>query len=206
MPFTDPSFERPPNPRGERMFYGILLLAMLGLFACELIFNYEPRKISALFFLTSWILLLVIHEFGHALMAWICGWGVKCIVIGVGRTIRTFHFRGVPIEFRLFPVSGYVVPIPKDHRSVHLKNGLIYAAGPGIELWLAGCIFMMLGSQTVFSLSNHWAHLFAQSFAAAAVVGAVMNLIPFPIRSGNDGEWTPSDGLGILLAIQGRTS
>ena len=52
----------------------------------------------------------------------------------------------------------------------------------------------------MFTLTDHLGILFLQSFAAAAVVGAVINLIPMSSKEGE--AWIANDGMGILLAIR----
>ncbi len=198
----DQSFQRDPLNKRERITYVVALTVVLALFAAEIIFNYEPRKIAAVIFVVSWGVLVAIHEFGHALMAWMCGWGVKRIVVGFGRTIAYFTVGKVPVEFRTFPIEGFVQPYPKDLQSPRLKDALIYAAGPGIELVLAVMITLALGFDQMFTRTDHLGILSLQAFASAAVVGAVLNLIPMSVESG--GQRVPNDGLGILLAMRRR--
>lgn len=196
----DRSFQRDPMTRSERLTYWISLLVILGLFGAEIAVNYEPRKLAAVFFLGSWLLLVAIHELGHALMAWMCGWGVRRIVVGFGRIVYECRIGETPFELRTFPIEGFVQPYMKDLRSPRLKDGLIYAAGPGIELVLAVMLWWVMGSETMFTLTDHLGILFLQSFAAAAVVGAVINLIPMSSKEGE--AWIANDGMGILLAIR----
>ena len=180
---VDESFQREPLNRSERITYWVSLAVVLGLFGAEIVFNYEPRKMGAVFFLVSWGILVAIHEFGHALMAWMCGWGVKRIVVGFGRTVFQFRLGNTPVEFRTFPIEGFVQPYPRDLHSPRMKDALIYAAGPGIELMIAVMIMTILGRETMFTLTNDLGILSIQAFASAAVAGAVLNLIPMTARS-----------------------
>ncbi len=193
-------FQRAPLNRSERIMYAIMMVVMIGLFACEIIVNYQPRKLAAVFFLISWTALVAIHELGHALMAWLCGWGVRRIVVGFGREIGRCNLWGVPMEWRMFPISGFVQTAPLDLRSPRNKDALIYAAGPGIELVLAAMLTIALGWSTMFTQTDHLGILFVQSFACAAVMGAVLNLIPMSTMS--EGQWIPNDGLGIIHALK----
>ncbi|MFT4640752.1 MAG: membrane-associated protease RseP (regulator of RpoE activity) [Verrucomicrobiales bacterium] len=195
----DSSFKREPMNRSERITYWVSLVVVLGLFGAEIVFNYEPRKMGAVFFLVSWGILVAIHEFGHAIMAWMCGWGVKQIVVGFGRTVFQFKIGETPVEFRAFPIEGFVQPYPRDLQSPRVKDALIYAAGPGIELIVALMIMTVLGRETLFTLTDHLGIQFLQAVAGAAVAGAILNLIPMTAQV--EGGMVPNDGMGILLAL-----
>ena len=141
----DDSFKRDPLNRNERVIYTTSLVVILCLFGAEVVFDYEPRKLSAVFFILSWMVLVAIHELGHAMMAWLCGWGVKKIVVGFGRELFRTKVNGVPMEWRTFPIEGFVQTYPLDLKSPRAKDALIYSAGPGIELVLAAIITSTVG-------------------------------------------------------------
>lgn len=195
----DQSFQREPLTKPERITYWASLTLILTLFGAEIAFNYEPRKLAAVFFLLSWLVLVAIHEFGHALMAWICGWGVNRIVVGFGRPVFQFKIQNTPVEFRTFPIEGFVEPYPRDLHSPRLKDALIYAAGPGIELLAAFMLMLLISRPVMFTLTENLGVLAVQAFACAAVTGAILNLIPMSVQSGD--HRVPNDGLGILLAL-----
>lgn len=194
----DPTSQREPLTRGERIGYWVSLAVILLLFGAEIVFNYEPRKVAAVFFLVSWFVLVAVHEFGHAMMAWVCGWGVRRIVVGFGRTLLRVQLGKTPVELRTFPLEGFVEPYPRDLNAPRLKDALIYAAGPGIELLIAGMLTLLIGPGRMLTQTDHLGILGVQAFASAALVGAVLNLIPMSVESG--GHRVPNDGLGILLA------
>ncbi|MDB4632285.1 site-2 protease family protein [bacterium] len=199
MPLDD-SFQRDPNGRTERIIYWAFMILILGLFVAAYVENTSPRKLSVPFFLFSWMVLVAIHEFGHALMAWIVGWGVHRIVVGFGKPVFRFQIRGVPVEFCVFPISGYVEPHQKDLVAPRFKDALIYAAGPGIEIVIAFVLATIVGFTTMFTRTDHLGILFIQSFAVAALAGAILNLIPMPIQA--NGGWIANDGLGIIQSMR----
>jgi Zn-dependent protease len=189
--------DRAPNTPNE---WGILVIVsfFFGLFLMvELAHEFSIEKLSVPFFLIAWVILLVIHEAGHALMAGLVGWRVERIAIGCGRVRTERRILGVPVEFRTLPLSGWVLPRPLDLRAPRLKQCLICAAGPGIELLLVALIVLFLGGDRLLAASADPAVIAAQSFCVAAVFGALFNLLPFPHRTEKGVSW--SDGLGMIL-------
>ena len=189
--------DRPPKTPNE---WGVMIILsfFFGLFLIlELAQNFTLAKLSVPFFLLSWVILLVLHEFGHALMARTVGWRVERISIGTGQVRASTTLLGMPVEFRTLPLSGFVIPRPVDLTAPRLKHFSIYAAGPGIELLAVAFIAMAIGSERLLSASAHPGMIAIQSFCVAAIFGAVFNLIPLPHRSADGWAW--SDGLGMIL-------
>jgi hypothetical protein len=190
--------DRSPQTPNE---WGILVILsfFFGLFlVIELAREFTVQKLSVPFFLLSWVVLLFLHEGGHALMAWILGWRVERICIGAGRVRHQRSFFGVPVEFRTIPLTGFVVPRPVDLRAARLKLSLIYSAGPGIELLAVGLLAILLGTDRLLSPSDAPAMIAVQSFCVAALLGAGLNLIPLPHATREGRAW--SDGLGMIAA------
>jgi len=189
-----------PASKGEKYFIVIISLAFLFMMTMEILSNYEPKKLGALLFVVFWIPLLFIHEFGHAMMAKILGWRVQRIVIGFGKVMAKTRLLGAPMEIRSIPLEGFVQIAPKNLKMARFKHALIYFAGPGIELLAFFIIVTMLGGlENFFIVINDYTRIALQSFAFAALAGAVINLIPIGIVT-KDGS-TPNDGMGILLCL-----
>lgn len=192
--------DRQPASKGEKIFIIIISLAFLFMMTMEIMSNYEPKKLGALLFVVFWIPLLFIHEFGHAVMAKLLGWQVQRIVIGFGKVLFKTHLMAAPMEIRSIPLEGFVQIAPKTIRLARIKHALIYFAGPGIELLVFFTIMLMLGGmQQFFTISNDYSRIALQSFAFAALAGAVINLIPLGVIT-KEGS-TPNDGMGILLCL-----
>ena len=189
--------ERAPATKNEKAVMVLISLAFVAFLGIEFAGNYSPRKLSAPFFLLSWAVLLVIHEFGHALMARAVGWRVELISLGFG-AIRSRHtILGMPVEFRTIPLSGYVLPRPGDLIAPRLKEFLVYAAGPGIELLAVAVIAIAVGPASLTALTDAVPMIAVQSFCVAALTGAILNLIPISFHTG-EGR-SASDGLGMIL-------
>ena len=190
--------DRPPQTANE---WGILVIlsGFFGLFLLvDLAQGFTVQKLSVPFFFLSWVILLLVHEAGHAMMAGILGWRVERICIGTGRVRYRRVCCGVPIEFRTIPLSGFVVPRPIELRAARLKLCLIYAAGPGIELLAVAVLGWLLGPDTLLRASSSPAMIAAQSFSVAALLGAGLNLIPLSHSTQQGAAW--SDGLGMIAA------
>lgn len=191
--------DKGPSSRPEKIFTLVLSLLFLFMMSMEMISNYEPRKLSMLFFILFWVPLLFLHEFGHALMAKLCGWEVKRTVIGFGNVLHRTELFGAPMEIRMIPLEGFVSIAPKELHWVRIKNALIYFAGPGIELLVFLLITLYLGTDQIFSQHDNYSQIALQSLAYAALVGAVINLIPLGIRTAEG--TSPNDGLGIWMSL-----
>jgi hypothetical protein len=184
----------------ERVVYGVFLALVLGLFTAEVLVNYQPVKLTALFILLFWILLLVVHEAGHAVVAALLGWHVARVVLGMGRRVGMFHVGRVPVEVRLFLMEGFVQPVPTNLRFPRLKSALIYFAGPGFELLVLAVLVLVIGPAQLLTRTEDIGMLAAQSLAVAILVSAFFNLVPHSVAD-ESGERIPNDGLGIILSF-----
>ena len=198
MFLSETSPDRPPANAPEKCTIALFTLLFAGLFIAEIARDFKPVKLSLPFFLISWALLLVIHEFGHALMARAVGWRVDLISLGFGPIRRKLIILGMKVEIRTIPISGFVSPRPLDLKSPQLKNFLIYSAGPGVEIILVLIIALLLNPATLMQHSESIPLIAAQSFCVAAIFGAFFNLIPLSHHN-DKGSRSWSDGLGMIL-------
>lgn len=189
---------RPPRTRAEKEIAWFFYLTFAVLILIGIIDDFRIAKLGVLFFFISWVVLLVIHELGHALAARALGWSVDVIVIGFGGVRRKFQTFGMPVEIRAIPIAGFVRPRPHNLRFPRLKDCLIYAAGPGVELLLVLLFLAALGPETLLSRTSSLPLIAAQSFCIAALTGVFFTLVPLPYRN-EDGTSSWSDGLGMIL-------
>lgn len=194
----DQQAEQPLSPE-QKWTAGIFLTIVLGLFTAEVFWNYEPIKLSALLVVLFWFPLLALHEAGHAIMAHQLGWYVSRVVIGFGRPFHSFQIGSTIVEWRVWLLSGFVLSLPTNLHMPRTKQALIYFAGPGVELLVAGLVYFSFGADRLLVRSEDYFIIAAQSLMLAAIAGAVMNLIPAKVRSG--GEFIDNDGLGIIRSF-----
>lgn len=200
MYFDQRDNDKKPTSGAEKIFFLVLSFSFLFMMTMEISTNFEPKKLGALLFVVFWIPLLFIHEFGHAVMAKVLGWEVKRVVLGVGKIMMVCRLFNAPVEIRSIPLEGFVQIAPKTIALARFKHALIYFAGPGIELLLfIGITFYLGGFEQLITVTNDYMRIALQSFAFAALAGAVLNLIPMGVVT-KEGS-TPNDGMGILLCL-----
>ncbi len=198
MPFEDGQPpERPPQTKNEWGILVIILFFFLLMLSLDLAEDWTVKKLSVPFFLISWVILLIVHEFGHALMAKALSWKVEKVCIGTGKVVFRKRIFGMPTEFRTIPLSGYASPQPADLIAPQLKQFLIYAAGPGIELVCVALIAWIVGPEKLLTRVDDVGIIATQTFCVAALLGVFINLIPIPHDTENGTAW--SDGLGMIL-------
>jgi hypothetical protein len=195
----DPAPRRGPLSPSEFWTCVLFLVVIVGLFAAEVVVNYSPAKLSALFFVLCWFPLLVLHEAGHAVVAAALGWHVGRVVIGMGRTITWFHIGSTLIEIRLLPLEGFVQPVPRNLDAPRLKSALIYLAGPGAELLLLGLLAGVLGTEILLTPSTNIGLIAVQSLCVAILVSAFFNLVPHYVNT--QYGMAANDGLGIIRSF-----
>lgn len=195
----DPTPEREPKGSSERLIFWILFFVITSLLFAELFVDYHPVKLAGLFVILFKMLLLAVHEAGHALVAGLLGWRVGYVEIGMGRPVAGFRIGRTTVVIRMFPIEGFVLPLPSNLRHVRWKNALIYFAGPGSELLLLGILALVLGPDTLLTRSESIAIIAAQSLALAILIDVVLNLTPLAVLSPHGS--IPNDGLGIIRSF-----
>jgi hypothetical protein len=186
---------------GERWTVALLLLFFVGMFGAELATNFHPVKLTALFFVLWWGPLMILHEVGHALMASCLGWYVGRVSLGMGPLVRRFQISRTLVDVRLYPVEGFVQPVPMRLRKPQLESALIYFAGPGIELLLLVLLALLVGPRELYTHSDHIGVMIAQGAALVITVSTFVNLIPHYAPMSSLGL-VPNDGMGILRSFQ----
>lgn len=111
---------------------------------------------SALAFIIVIGILVFIHEFGHFIVARICGVGVEVFSLGFGPKILQKRYKRTLYCICVIPLGGYVKMVGEDpstkteeihesftHKSL-FKRTLIVSAGPFFNFFLAAITFYFL--------------------------------------------------------------
>ena len=194
-----PGPDRGPSTAFEWIFSAVLLGGIVLVFFVIIFQDFQPVKLFPLFFVISWLILLPWHEAGHAVVAYLLGWYVGHVVIGMGRPLRRFRFGSALVELRMFPIEGFVRCVPKNLHWPRLKSALIYFAGPGAELLLLLAMALLIGPGTLLSYSDHVGLIACQALATAILASVFFNLIPHAVPTANGNM--ANDGLGILRSF-----
>jgi len=183
---------------GERWFVAGLVILTGALFAAEIVRDFSFVKLSVPLMMLYVLPLTALHEAGHALMSHVLGWRVCRIVVGYGLPILRFRLKSVPIDVRLWPLGGHVIPAPRRLRRPRLESALIYAAGPLAEAIPALFLLLWLGPERLLSRADQLGTLAAQALLAMVAIDLVFNLLPLPTQSERGQGLT--DGLGVVLS------
>jgi hypothetical protein len=183
----------------------LFVLLLLGLFAADLVYDYQPVKLTVLFIAVFWFPLLLLNELAHVLMARALGWRVLGVAFGFGPLLTRFSIRGAPVQIRLIPFESFVLPVPLHLRQYRLRGALIYGAGPLAELLLLGMVVSLCGWDALLQRTEDYGLLAAQSLAVAAVVSTVLTLVPHSVGIGYGKEnltRIANDGLGVVRCVR----
>lgn len=104
-----------------------------------------------------WPVGVLIHEAGHALVAWVLGFRVIEVQVGDGPSLVTFRWKGVPWRFGRQPWSGWIRVAHADPWKARYRYLAVLVAGAASNLLAAGLplcallsmpfTFRMLGNQ-----------------------------------------------------------
>ena len=105
--------------------------------------------LTLFYFVLALLLLIIVHEYGHFLVARCCGVKVLRFSFGFGKVLASWHDkRGTEYALSLVPLGGYVKmldeaegEVPKNERHLAFNNKSVWAR---IAIVLAGPLFNFL--------------------------------------------------------------
>ena len=148
--------------------------------------------------LAAMIVRVILHESGHALVAWALGMEVFGVTLGKGRIWRTWRLGSCLVECKVFPFCGLASLGLPDARRGRFKLFLSTLAGPLVDFcWAGACFFLLMGTSSQFG----------EFFFTALLIEAVVDFY-YSLRTGDftmDGESYQPD-FRQLLAIPKLTN
>jgi regulator of sigma E protease len=113
---------------------------------------------TVFYFLLALLLLVLVHEYGHFLVARLCGVKVVRFSFGFGKVLARWQSkRGTEFVWSLFPLGGYVkmldedeAPVPDAEKHLAFNNKSVWArmaialAGPLFNFLFAFCAFWLV--------------------------------------------------------------
>lgn len=188
-----------------RVVTACVVLGMLVPFG-SLIVDLDPRARTAVLSTFAWfVVLLPVHELGHALAARLTGAHIERISLGYGPRVLERELLGTRIVVRAYPVQGFVrIEDLRDHS--RLARVFIYAAGVGAEALVVGAVVLVAGPASLFHQGAALPVLLAESGLLVLGLSVLANLVPRTATlepNGRGGE--SNDGLQIVRALLGRS-
>jgi regulator of sigma E protease len=169
--------------------------------------------LTLFYFILALLLLITIHEYGHFLVAQLCGVKVLRFSFGFGKVLLRWHDKhGTEYAISALPLGGYVKMLDEsegkvaaNERHLAFNNQSVYArmaivlAGPlfnFIFAWIAFWLVLVLGT---LSLAPIIEGVTPHSIAERAGFAAKQKIVAFnqtPINSWQDFEYTLASQIG----------
>jgi Peptidase family M50 len=189
------------NAAPRRAFVGVFFITLWPAFALGL----SAAKTNALYLagLLSGCLLypfvLIAHELGHALTAWVLRLEVGAISIGFGPTLAKFELLSVPVQLHAWPLSGLVYLGSPSLRFLRMRLWITTLMGP-----MTNVLLVVITVHWWTTLQSHLGPSLPVVCVIVNLMVAVMNLVP---RYAHDfGRTQRSDGLALLQILFTPTS
>lgn len=136
---------------------------------------------TTLIFLITISVLVTVHEFGHFIIARLCGVRVECFSIGFGKKLWSYTSKkGTEFAIACIPLGGYVkmldgrntqlteqeIPFAFNHKSI-AKRAAIISAGPIANFILAALVYWLIFQIGVLTYPVKIAQIIANTPAAS---------------------------------------
>jgi membrane-associated protease RseP (regulator of RpoE activity) len=141
-------------------------------------------------FLVVFLVVIPIHELGHALTGFVAGFRIRSVVIGVGSPLLAFDVAGVTVRINLLPFGGLTQGTPRADGWFRLRMWVFAAGGPAANVALCYVLHRLYGRS---GFGGGEEHRLATVAASASWTLLVLNLIPFKTSNG-----APSDGYTLF--------
>src|SRR5579863_7775829 len=141
-------------------------------------------------FLVVFLVVIPIHELGHALAGVLVGHRIRSVVAGAGQPKLVFDVGDVSVRINLLPLGGLTMGMPRRGGWLRVRLWVFAAGGPAANLLLCYVLRRLYGHAGSAMAEQH---RLATVAASASWSVLVLNLIPF-----QTGEGQGSDGYALL--------
>ena len=141
-------------------------------------------------FLVVFLVVIPIHELGHALAGLLVGFRIRGVVIGVGSPLLAFNVAGVAIRINLLPLGGLTLGTPRGAGWLRWRLWVFAAGGPAANVALCYVLHRLYGHASAATVEEHRLASVASSASWAILA---LNLIPFKTAEG-----ASSDGYSLF--------
>ena len=168
-------------------------MALLGVCATLIAGSVAPQSRVAqqlAYFLILFVLIIPLHELGHAVAGGLVGFRIMSVVVGSGPPLAAFRALGVNVQINLLPLGGMTMGFARrNHDWVRLRQWIFTAGGPAANVLIYVVLRRLYGAGT--SDSEHHPIVATAAFVNWSIL--VANLIPFRMAEG-----MKSDGYGLF--------
>ncbi len=181
----------------------LLLFGMIGVgLACIIL---GPDSGIAGWILINTILSIVLmeilvlpHEVGHAVAAWLLGLRVFGITLGTGKTIWRIRVHGVPLDVKAIPMGGITIFGHPNMSFFRTRHFLTILAGPVVNAVLLGATLLLIPLDNLYPFDLLPDRLLlGQDFALANGLLLVRSLWPCNVSAA--GFQVDSDGRQLCV-------
>ncbi|KTD23833.1 membrane associated zinc metalloprotease [Legionella lansingensis] len=147
--------------------------------------------LTLFYFFLALLLLITVHEYGHFIVARLCGVKVLRFSFGFGKVLARWHDKkGTEYAWSLFPLGGYVkmldeneAEVPENERHLAFNNKSVWAriaivvAGPMFNFLFAFLALWLVLIIGIYSLAPMIDNVRANSIAAIAGLEAKQEIL-----------------------------
>ena len=147
--------------------------------------NAIQKENKMLIFFLSLLICIILHEFGHLIVALLCKCPVEIISIGFGKPFFSFEYKKIRINITPFLLGGYV-KLTDELKTSNNPNG--FSNLPYLKkvyIAIAGCATNILIGLITFLIGKLFHYNLLVYFGFLSFVLGVTNIIPFPCLDGS---------------------
>src|ERR1051326_189967 len=145
------------------------------------------------------VLLIFLHEFGHAMIGKMVGLRVFWISIGTGHQIFEGQLLGTSLRINLWPFVGVTVMAARTRRLIRLRVWAAVFAGPATHLAIFGLCYLATGKPTLQWLLS--ANIWSAPAPFVTFIYANAFLLLLNLFSARGNGLVPTDGRRLIQIL-----